>query len=306
MAELDTLRRAPWVHVLLLFLGLWAMVVGGTVTVGSWGDFDVRLAMVYLIPAIALHAWGSYLGRGGVVAKAAAWLLVGWMCVASGVLLRAVVLLAVGLVAALDLALALKSAPRAERQRAPLKLRAAAAGIAVAALAGVALLAQFANFEPAVRLSVAVIVLAALAIAATLRSALRAPQKLLPALGVYYVFFAFVAAPVLPFGPLVAWWALILLLLAGALVAARHVLGAEAPWHLAPHEQGVVALPDPAVAATANDVDLYLQHGDHADALAERVAHATGKPASTLTKLARKGTPAQREAALRDLLELTD
>jgi hypothetical protein len=294
-------------------VGVWVFFVGGTLTIGSWGDFDVRLAMVYLLPAIALHAWGCYLGRGGLAAKGAAWVLVGAMCFSSGVLFRVTVLAMVAFLAALDLALHARTAPASQRPRAPLRARLAAAVILLAALGGVALLWQFTTFEASVRLGAAVALAAALGVAAALRPALRAPQLLLPALGGFYLFFVLVAAPIIPFGPLVAWWLLCGALLLAAIVALRHVSGPEAPWGLTKHEHAVAALPDIALQATARDVERWLARGDGEEALAQRIEAATGKPvrgSSLREALAGMGVEApqraDREQALRRILEMTE
>jgi hypothetical protein len=140
---------------------------------------------------------------------------------------------------------------------------------------------------------------------------MRAPERLLPALGVYYLFFGLVAAPILPFGPAIAWWVLCASVLLGAMVAARHVSGDEVPEGQRRHQQVVGRLEDHALAATSLDVEAFLATGAGAEILEARIGAARERalPPDALMALARdaaRGQPIQRahrERALRQLLE---
>jgi hypothetical protein len=157
-----------------------------------------------------------------------------------------------------------------------------------------------------------VVVAASLACAAALHKPLRRPERLLPALGAYYLFFAFVAAPVLPFGPAIAWWLLCLLLLVGGAVAARAASGHDVPLGLGRHKHEVHALPDAAAATLAARLEAFLATGTGAEGLSTRLERAagqepTGQSLSKLATLHARGEAperAHRERALRTLLEL--
>jgi hypothetical protein len=296
----------PLVHIVLLVPVALGLVVGDTLTLGSWGALDVRLAALYLLPALLLHAWASA-ARRGLAPRLGAWAIVAAMCVHTGVLLQPPVLAAVALGALLDAALHRAEAAAPRRERASPGARMAAGLIGLLAVLALALLARFATPDAALRLGLAALLAAALAVAAVLSPGLRAPARLLPALGLYYLAFALGAAPVLPFGPALAWWLLCGSLCAGAALAARHVRGPDLPPAARRHEHVVQALPDPLLAADVAAVQRYLASGDGAQPLAERVARASGEPAmqQRVLRLAH-GSQAERERALREALGLTD
>lgn len=305
--ELDLKYGVPIVQFTFLALMVWVFLVGGTITFGTWGDVDARLMAGYLIPALALHAWSGW--RPRLWPRVAAWALVFVMLVHTGTLVQPLVLATLGLLAALDLGLHASKVPRS---RVSVAARAAAAGTGLIAFGLLVFLYQFATFDAMMRLGATTILGAALVIACALVPAMRAPQRLLPALGVYYLAFVLMAAPVLPFGPAIAWWFLCASVFLGAIVAARHVSGTELPEGQRKHEHVVSHLPDPFVAADANMVEEFLATGAHTQALSERIEAARGlEPTGKALREAVREVGGKRPGrehrthALRHLLEMT-
>lgn len=262
----------PVLQLALLALTAWMSLIGGTITFGTWGDLDVRLAGAYVIPALALHAWSSL--RPRMWPRALAWGLVFAMCVHSQVLLQPVLLATLGLLAILDLGLHSARVPRSQASPAAR----AVAGLTVLAAVGILfVLYQVATFDALTRLGATTVLGAALVVACALYPAMRAPQRLLPALGVYYLAFVLMAAPILPFGPAIAWWFLCASVFLGAVVAARHVSGHELPPAQRRHEHVVSHLPDPFLAAEADAIERFLASGAGARDLSRRVEAALGR-----------------------------
>lgn len=291
--------RAPLLQLVLMGLAAFVLALGGSLTLGTWGDLDARLVMAYVLPALALHAWSTASGRRRTGARAAAWGLAFAMAAHTQALLRPDALAVLGTLAALDLALYARR-PVGHAAKRPLRDRAAAAAGLGGALVMAAWLALNAPPEVALRLGLAALATGTLAAGLALRPALRAPRSLLPLLAAHYLLFALVAAPVLPLGPAVAWWVLCLSVLAGALAAARHVSGAEAPPH-ARHEHREAPLPDPLVRACASELERFLATGRASPALAARLARAVG-PGPAQTLLSKAHSPGARERALREAL----
>jgi len=298
--------RFPILHLTLLAFAFLLLLVGGPLGIGSWGIADLRLLAAYMLAALALHAWSTAAPSRPAWARGLAWVLVVAMCIHSGALAQAPLLAALLLLGALDVVVHARHAPP---PRLPFKLRAAAGAIAAAAFVGVLLLAVFATQEAIVRLGAAVVLAAALVIACATRPTLRAPQWLLPALGLYYLFFVLAAVPVLPFGPAVAWWLLCGSLFIGALVAARHVSGDDLPQGMVHHQHVVHRLVDPRLAIRAEEVERFLATGIGASLLADRASRATGTPVTAEDLLPElRGGPTttsareEREAALRRIL----
>jgi hypothetical protein len=301
----------PVVQLVLLALMVWVFAIGGTVTFGTWGEVDTRILSGYLIPALALHAWSGLPSAPRLWPRVLAWALVFVMLAHSQVLLQPVLIGALGLLAALDLGLHAARVPK--RERLPLGARVTLGITALLCLAALWFLWTYATFEALTRLGAAVVLAAALVVAGTLYPSMRMPTRLLPALGAYYLFVVLVAAPILPFGPAIAWWLLCGMVLVGAVVSARHVSGEELPERHRRHEHAIAQLPDPLLAHDADLVERFLATGAGSKDLSLRVERATGREAhgKALAALVKEtgGPRAGREHrayALRRLLEMSE
>lgn len=297
----------PMVQIVLLALCIAMLAIGGSVTFGTWGDLDLQLAMAYVVPALLLHAFSASARRPRLWPRVFAWILIFAMCVHTVVLLQPPVIATLALLALLDCGL---HSTRVPKGQASLAARIVAASTVLVTLGLLAFLYQFATFDAMVRLGATTVLGAALVIACALYPAMRAPQRLLPALGVYYLAFVLMAAPVLPFGPAIAWWFLCASVFLGAIVAARHVSGTELPEGQRRHEHVIHAMPDPFLAADSQAVERWLAHGEEAAPLSRRIEAARGRQptGTTLSSLAdeiAEGRPRRehREYALRNLLE---
>lgn len=268
-------QSPPLVHLGLLSGITLLFAIGGQITFGDWGSVPVRRVALYALVATLLHASSSYLGRGKLAVRGATWLVVLAAPLDLAPLLRPEVLVTVAAVAAVDLAIA--------RQEVSVdldvdpgtggKIVAALASLAAIVLVGVLLpLAQDALVLT--RLATVILVGWALVGVLAMRPALRTPLTLLGAAGALSLAFLLLAAPVLPFGPLLAYWTAILSVSAAVLTASfTRSDDPVAPEHRR-HEQTVRPLPDPVLAPLAERIRRFIETGQGGQALSIRIEAA--------------------------------
>lgn len=267
----------PFVHVVLAGAALLALLIGGTATFGAWGSIGVRRAALYALAAIAMHGASRYAGEASVHLRVGAYVVLAALTVDERVLFRVEVLAPLAALAVADLVI-----HRADLSRPRIQAGTAAkliAGLATLGLVGLltTLVLLASERLVLVRLGATVLIAWVLVTLFALRPATRRPEALLVGAGAFSIGFVLLAAPVLPFGPLLAWWAIIT---AGALAVLTGTVTHSGPG-LAPetrrHAQRVASMPDPLLAPLAEDVRRFIETGDGGRALSQRIEHALGR-----------------------------
>jgi hypothetical protein len=305
-------QRAPVVHLGLGAVAVAMALVGGRTRLGSWGSVPLVRAAAWLAAATTLHGIGQRLPRGGLVVRGLAWGLALGATFDLEALLRPQVVGPLALLAAADLVLAARSAD-AEGPSPDAVGRLVAGGATVAALGLLAVVLSLARSATiGLRLAATVTVGWAVVTALGLYPARRSTGTLLGGAGLVGVAFLVLAAPVLPFGPLLAW---VVMVGSVALAVVAASFEAASP-SLAPgrsrHRQTVVPVPDPELAPLADDVQRYLETGG-AEELSRRVEAAleVDEGGALLEQSARElaggpPDPEHRRRALAQLLDVPD
>lgn len=306
-------REAPLVHLGLLGGVALLMLIGGEATFGSWGTVGVRRLGLYALAAILVHGASRYAPTGRLAIRGAAWLILLGSTLDLTPLLRVEVLVPVAATGAVDLALA-RTEAQVDLDVPPgtgAKVVAGVTTLAAIVLVGVLIpLAQDALVLS--RLSAVVLTGWALVSVLALRPALRTPMTLLGAAGALSVSFLLLAAPVLPFGPLLAYWVAILSVTAAVLTATFTRSDEPIDPALVRHEQTVRPLPDPVLAPLTERIRSFVESGRGARALSRRVEAALdrdedGTLLPAMCEARARGTKpsrTDRRAALAELLDI--
>lgn len=302
----------PWAHLGLGSLAVLLLLIGGTATFGSWGTLEVRVAMLYVLAALGLHAASRQSRRAGLPLRLGAWASLLALTVHQQVLLRAEVVVPLLALAALDITLHRAELTNEVLTASRLSKAIAAVATVVMVLALVALVLLAADGLVLARLGATVLVGWALLVVLALRPHLRTPLHLLGASGVLSVTFLLLAAPVMPFGPLLAYWVLIASMAVAVLTST--VSGTDHGLDPAKrrHAQRVHPMPDPVIAPLREDVRVFLTSGEGASQLSRRLEQALGRDENgrllpALSEARAKGTVpsrADRARALAELLEI--
>ncbi len=267
---------------LLVHVGLFGVVsimflIGGQATLGSWGTLPVRPVSLLLLAAIGVHAASSLLPWGSVLARGVAWGILVACTLLFEPLLRVPVVAPIVALSVIDLVL----------HRRGLGLEGFQAGARGQVIAGVSTVAMLVLFALLMVLSrdgfvlarlggtvlVAWLVVAVLALAPGVRS----PGAFLGAAGVVSVVFLFLAAPVLPYGPLLAYLVLVGSMAVAVLVGvSARVEGSFDEEHRV-HEQTVNVLRDPSLSSLSARVGRFLASGRGEEALSARLEEALGR-----------------------------
>lgn len=265
----------PLVHLGLGAIIAMLLIVGGSVTFGSWGTVPVRLVALYALAAVTLHAASTRVPKGGLVVRAAAWGVVLGAPLHVRPLLRPEVLLPAAAIAAVDMALA-----RAQLS-ADLDVDPGTAGKVVAGVTSLAAIVLLGLLIPLAqdalilaRLGTVIVTGWALVATLSLRPALRTPGTLLGAAGALSLTFLLLAAPVVPFGPLLAYWVLVLSTTLAVVTVTFTDSDTPLDERHTRHEQTVRPLPDPVLAPLADRIERFIETGQGAQALSTRVEHA--------------------------------
>lgn len=270
-------RTSPmFVHVGLLGVVFIVLLIGGQATLGSWGMVPVRSLSLFLLAAIVTHGASNLLPRGQTAARAGAWGILVASTLFFEPLLRAPVVVPILVLGTVDVAVHRRGLDVGE-------VPAGARGQAIAGVTTVVMLVLIAVLMVIsrdglvlARLGGAVVVAWLLVSVIALRPGLRSPLVLLGASGLVSVAFLFLAAPVLPYGPVLAY-----LVLVGSMalaVFASVSVGVQAAWgagHVR-HEQTVEVLPDPALSSLSARVERFVASGRGGEALSVRVEEALG------------------------------
>ena len=301
----------PFVHTGLGAMALLLLLIGGTATFGSWGTLDVRLFAVYVLAAIVLHGASRHVRKAGITLRTLSWIVLAAMAVHTGVLLRVEVLVPLAALAALDLAIHGSDLSRGFLTAS--RLSKVLAGVATLLMAaGVAGLVLFAaDGLILARLATTLVVAWALFSLLAMNRDLRTPRLLLGAAGVFSVTFLLLAAPALPYGPLLAYWALLLsvglAVLTGAISLTRPGLD---PGKVR-HAQRVHPIPDPVLAPLRREVSAFVANGVGTRRLSARIETALGRDEGgrllgALAEAQGRGTVPSRADRIRALAEVLD
>ncbi len=306
-------RTPPLVHLALLGGVFLMLTIGGTVTFGSWGTFPVRTSAYYLASAIVLHAISRYVPRAGLAVRAMAWGVLVAMTLHVQSLLRPEVLLPLAAVATVDLVVHRTELTSDTQMPAGTAAKVIAGITSLAAIGLVTALVILArDAQVLTRLGAVVLIGWALTTVLALRPATRTPVTLLAGAGAFSISFLLLAGPVLPFGPLIAYWVAVLAVTAAVLASTfSHSQEAFDPDRQR-HNQRVRPLPDPVLAPLAEHVRTFLKTGSGARELSTRVEAALdrdegGRLISAMCEAQAKGTRpgrADRTRALAELLEI--
>lgn len=270
-------RTSPmFVHVGLLGVVLIVLLIGGEATLGSWGMVPVRPLSLFLLAAIMTHGASNLLPRGQTAARAGAWGILAASTLVFEPLLRAPVVAPILVLGAVDIVVHRRGLDAGEGP-------AGARGQAIAGVTTVLMLVLVAVLTVIsrdglvlVRLAGTVFVAWFIVSAIALRPGLQSPVVLLGASGLVSVAFLFLAAPVLPYGPVLAY--LVLVSSMALAVIASVSLGVQAAWgagHVR-HEQTVEVLPDPALSSLSARMERFVASGRGEEALSVRVEEALG------------------------------
>jgi hypothetical protein len=305
-------RRPPIAHLVLLALMTLAFVVGGRVAFASWGQAPVRPLIGYLALAVIVHAASRFVPRHSLAVRSVAWLTVAIAPLHLTTLLRPEVLLPVIAFGLVDLAQ--HRAGRTMEAEVP-------AGSLAKGIAGLATVGLVVILAVLVTLAKSTAILGRLGLVAAagwglvtvfaLRPATRTRWTLLGGAGTLALTFALLAAPVLPFGPLLTYWTAIAAVLVAVATATVTETDPEIREGHRVHEQTVHELPDPVAAPLAERVHQVLTGGD-ARSLSHRVEQALDRPADgqllerRIRQLQEEGLPAHRarRVALADILDV--
>ncbi len=307
-----TAQDPPLIHLALAGITLLVLLIGGSVQFSTWGSVQVRLVATYALAAVVLHGASRY--AGGLWLRGLAWATLAGGAVHSGVLLRPEVLAPLAAVAALDLAIH-RSQVTAKVVEVGNLARIVAGLTTLAAIILVGVLVLLAS-DPLIltRLTTTVLVAWGIVVIFAMRPDVRDIPTLLAGAGAFSITFLLLTAPVLPFGPLLAYWAIIgsvaLAIVTGTFTTTEDVLADD----VRVHHQAVRALPDPVIHRTREQVRQYLSTGADARELSRRLEAALGRdedgrllPAMAEAR-ARGSRPSRtdRQAALAELLDLDD
>lgn len=311
-ADAEPGRRAPpLVHLALAGAALVILLIGGTITFGSWGTLDVRLAMLYVLAAVGLHVASRYAPRGGLALRVGAYLTLVAMTVHTQVLLRPEVLVPLLALGGLDVAL-----HRSELTREIIR-----AGRLAKVLAGLSTLVMIVLVGTLVVLAadglilartIATVVVAwGLVTVFALRPHLRTASNLLAGAAVFAVTFLLLTAPVIPFGPLIAYWTLVVAVALAVVTSTVTHTGPGTHPNKVRHAQRVHPMPDPVIAPVREEVRRYLATGEGAGRLSRRVEAALGRDergrlVAALAEAQAKGTVPSRNDRIRALAELLE
>lgn len=305
-------QQAPVVHLGLASVAVAMLVVGGRYQLGSWGPIALRPTALWLASATLVHGVARTLPRGQRAVRGLAWGIAVAATVHQTALLRAQVVLPLILAGAVDVLLVAEGA--AEERLDPDAAGKAVAGVAtLAALIGIAVLLPLAR-ETSVGLRLSGTILVAWAVLTGLGLAPhhRTPTRYLAGAGLVSVAFLLLAAPVLPFGPLLAYWTTILTVAVAVLAATYAGTRAEIEPERTRHEQRVRPIPDPVLAALADRVDRFVDTGSGGPELSRRVEAALDRDdggrllGQAVQARASEGANDRqaRSSALRDLLDV--
>lgn len=301
----------PLLHLALAGLTLVVLLIGGRAQFSTWGSVQVRLVATYALAAIVLHGASRYVDPG-LWLRGVAWLVLAGGVIHSGVLLRPEVLGPLAAVAALDLVIH-RSQVTAEIVEIGNLARVIAGVTTLAALVLVGALILLAS-DPLIlaRLNATVLVAWGIVVTFSMRPGVRDIPTLLAGAGAFSVTFLLLTAPVLPFGPLLAYWAIIgsvaLAVVTGAFTTTEDVLDDDV--HL--HRQAIRSLPDPVIHGTREQVRQYLSTGTGSRQLSRRIETALdrqedGRLLPALAEAQARGSHPSRKdraAALAELLDI--
>lgn len=267
----------PVAHLGLAAVAGVLFLLGGQARLGDWGQVALRPLAGYVIAAVSLHAASHYVPQGAW-ARGAAWTVLLASTLHLSPLLRAEVLVPVAAAGVIDLLLHRRADEASWGAPATRKGKTVAGAATVATLILLAWLMLVAR-DALVLTRLGLVVGTAWALVATiaLRPSLGTPKLLLGAAGTFSVVFFFLAAPVLPYGPLLAYVALVASVSLAILVATFKSTGPALAKHLARHEQTVRTLRDPHVAPLATRLERYLETGHGASTVSHRVEALLGR-----------------------------
>lgn len=236
-------RRLPFLQVALAAVAAFALATGGTATFQGRGRVPVRPLAQFLLVGAALHAASLY-ARPGYIPRGLAWLV--WIAGAAvtGPLGAPAILGGLAAVGLLDLAFH-GGEPRESPAPGSRSVAAAVVGASASLILAV-VAARVAGAGPeAARLVVTALAGGGLVAAYALRPRVRTPGRYLAGALAFGVLFRVMAAPVLPLGPILAYWVLVgaavLALAAGTRTGARPGV----PRGVERHAQQVHRKPDP-------------------------------------------------------------
>lgn len=286
--------RLPLLHVAGAGLAIFALVVGGTVTFQDLGRVPVRPVAVVLLGGLVLHGASRY-AEAGAAARGLAWAVWAAGAAVSGPLARPPIVGGLAAAGLLDLAF-----HAGDRDPAPARGdRAVAPAVAVGVVSVVtALTAAHLGRGPGVaaRLAVTALFGGGLVAAYALRPSARTPGRLLAGALAYGVAFRVLASPVLPLGPILAYWVLVgaagLALLTGTRTRLREALPAD----LRRHEQHVERRPDPLDRGLEAALRAYLQGRASPDRVRRAVARHDADLADEVADLPDATAPRTRRA----------
>lgn len=302
----------PIPHLVLLAIVALAFLIGGQITFEDWGRLSVRPLAGYLALAVSLHAASRFADRVSTYLRAAAWLVVALMPLHLNVLLRPEVIVPAVAFGVVDVA------QHRTGLDTDVEIPAGAGAKGLVGLASLALVALWAVLVPLAQTTLILVRLGLVATAGwavitgfALRPAIRTPFNLLAGAGAFAVTFALLAGPVLPFGPLLTYWAAILAVAAAVLTATFTRSETALRDEHRVHEQRVRSLPDPVLAPLAERIHDVVAGSEPMGPLSRRIDRARGGEGSgrsiqrRVDELREQGLPgrAARRRALADALD---
>lgn len=293
--------RPPLVHAAAAGLAAFALATGGTVTFQGLARLPVRPVALVLLGGLVLHAASRYAAHGPLV-RGATWSLWAAGAALSGPLAIPPIVGGIAAAGLLDLAFHAGDDPAPAHGDPAVGVAAIAAVTGVVAAVAAAHLAAGAGV--AARLALAALAAGGLVAAYALRPAVRTPGRLLAGALAYGVVFRVLASPVLPLGPILAYWVLVgaagLALLAGTRTRLREPL----PAGLRRHEQHVARRPDPLDRGLEAALRAYLDGTASPDRVRRAVARHDAGLADEAAALPDRTAPrARRARALEQVLE---
>lgn len=310
---LDDAQDAPLVHLGLTAAALVLLLIGGEITFSDWGTVPARWLALYGLAATSLHAASRSVQRYSLTLRGMAWSLALGSTLHLDPLFQLEVLLPIAAIGFVDLAL------HRTQALADTELPPGTGGKAIAGAASLTALILLAILIPLAqtllilfRLGVVILTGWGLITALALQPSTRTPTTLLGAAGALSITFLLLAAPILPYGPMLAYWVLVLSVTLAVTTATFTEAGDPiAPEHLV-HEQTVRPLPDPVLAPLAERIRRFIESGHGAQPLSQRLEDALNRDAggtllSAMSQARAHGThPSRRDrrAALAELLEI--
>jgi hypothetical protein len=236
-------RRLPVLQVLLAGVAAFALAAGGTATFQGWGRVPVRPLAQFLLVGAALHAASRY-ARPGYVPRALAWVVWAVGIAFTTPLSTTPVLGALAAAGLLDLAFHGGDAePRPE-----VGSRAVGAAVARAVtslLVGIGAARLAGAGADGARLAATALAGGGLVAAYALRARARTPGRLLAGALAFGIVFRVLAAPILPLGPILAYWVLVGAAVLALAAGTRSGVRPGLPEDLERHDQVVERKPDP-------------------------------------------------------------